>query len=71
MVKEVIANLECRGVEIKTIRFDDVFTVKVKDSDTVFENADFSDLWCEYDEKISGVAQIEEQAFEIVPCKEK
>ncbi len=27
----------------------DQFSVQVKDSDTVFHNADFSDLWAEYD----------------------
>jgi len=36
----------------------DIFVVKVKESGTVFENADFGDLWCEYDDKISGVAQV-------------
>lgn len=71
MIKGIFANVECRGLEISGIVMNDIFTVKVKESGTIFENADFSDLWCEYDDKISGVAQVEEQKFDIVRSKEK
>jgi hypothetical protein len=37
----------------------DYFKVSVKGSNTVFDNPDFTDLWCEYDENISAVAQVE------------
>lgn len=51
-------SFECRGVEIVSVELQDQFSVHVKDSTTVFQNADFSDLWAEYDDKISGLAQV-------------
>ena len=49
----------------------DQFSVKVKDSPTVFNEADFSDLWAEYDDNISGLATVEGQKFDIVRAKDK
>ena len=40
------------------IQIGDFFTVYAKGSDSVFEGADFTDLWAEYDEKTSNVAQV-------------
>lgn len=54
------------GVELQ-----DQFAVKVKDSSTTFDNADFSDLWAEYDDQISGLAQVEQQKLEVVRGKDK
>lgn len=47
------------------------FTVKVRGSSNSFQEADFSDLWCEYDDNISAVAQVEDAKFDIVLSKEK
>ena len=47
----------------------DQFWVKIKDSPTVFENADFSDLWAEYDEHVSGLATVEQQKLDVVKGK--
>ena len=49
----------------------DYFTVSVKGSSAVFPHADFRDLWCEYDENISGVAQVEEPKLDVTRTKEK
>jgi hypothetical protein len=43
----------------------------VKGSNAVFPNADFTDLWCEYDENISGVAQVEDPKLDVIKTKEK
>jgi hypothetical protein len=58
-------------VEITEVIMPDQFIVKVKDSPTIFQEADFSDLWAEYDEVISGLATVEGQKFEIVRSKDK
>lgn len=47
------------------------FTVKVRGSSNAFQEADFSDLWCEYDDTISAVVQVEDAKFDIVVSKEK
>jgi hypothetical protein len=71
LVKASIAEFECRGVEIMEIDMGEYFNVEVKDSGTIFEKADFTDLWCEYDDKISAVAQVEEPKLEVVRSREK
>jgi hypothetical protein len=67
----VLASFECRGAEILNVVLKDQFAVKVKDSATTFTEADFSDLWAEYDDGISGLAQVEDAKFDIVRSKEK
>lgn len=47
----------------------DYFSVHVKGSNEVFGNADFNDLWCEYDENISAVAQVEDPKLDIARLK--
>lgn len=49
----------------------DYFNVSARGSNTVFENADFSDLWAEYDEAISAVVQVEDPRLDIVKSKDK
>lgn len=58
IIKEPLASFECRGLEIMGAVMNDQFSVKVKDSPTVFHEADFSDLWAEYDDAISGLATV-------------
>lgn len=71
MIKETIACFECRGLEILEVVMTDQFLVKVKDSATVFPDADFSDLWAEYDDATSDLATVDEQKFDIVKTKDK
>lgn len=47
----------------------DYFSVHVRGSNAVFDNADFNDLWCEYDENISAVAQVEDPKLDIARLK--
>ena len=49
----------------------DYFKVKAKDSPGEYEEADFTDLWAEYDETLGEVVQVEEQKVEIIRAKEK
>jgi hypothetical protein len=69
MIKESVASFECRGLEIMNVILEDQFSVKIKDSPTVCHKADFTDLWAEYDEVISGLATIEQQKFDLVRSK--
>lgn len=69
MVKDVIASFECRGIEIVKVVLKDQYTVKVRDSSTVFHEADFSDTWGEYDDNISDLAQVDEQKLDVVRSK--
>ena len=71
MIKETIASFECRGVEIKEVVMKDQFSVKVKDSPTVFHEADFSDLWTDYDEVLDGLATVKQQNFASARGNEK
>jgi hypothetical protein len=71
LVKEALANFECRGLEILEVVMGEYFNVSVKGSNTVFDNADFTDLWCEYDENISAVAQVEDPKLDVVRSKDK
>lgn len=69
MVKQSLVNFECRGIEITEAIMGDYFSVHVKGSNAVFDNADFNDLWCEYDENISAVAQVEDPKLDIARLK--
>ncbi len=71
MVKGAIAYFQCRGLEMIEVLIGDYFTVHAKGSDTVFESADFSDLWAQYDEKTSSVAQVEDPKLDLILFKAK
>lgn len=62
---------ECRGAEILEVVLKDQFNVKAKGSGNTFEEADFSDLWAEYDDGIDGLVQVEDAKFDIVRSKDK
>ena len=67
----MLLNFECRGLEVVGVPLGDYFKVKVRDSPGEFDEADFTDLWAEYDDTLGEVAQVEEQKLEIVRNKDK
>jgi hypothetical protein len=54
----VLSSFECRGCTLKTWIPREGITFEAKESGTIFNEIDLSDVWCDYDEKTGMTVSI-------------